>query len=109
LTTITSSIKFDSATSEGWLIDQGVTSTVDKMFSALTVVPITNIDITPSNPTAGAATNYNVIFTADTSIPQNSYVVITIPSELTVSSTNTGGSTSLNTCANLFASTVGLT
>ena len=106
LTTITSAIKLDSATSSGWLIDQAVSSTVDKMFSALTVVPITNINITPSNPSAGAATNYNVIFTADTSIPQNSYIIITIPSELSVSSTNTGGSTSLNTWLNLFDSTV---
>ena len=109
LTTVTSSIKIDSATSSGWIIDEGTTSTVDKMFSALTVVPITNIVITPSDPTTGAATNYNVVFTADTSIPTNSYIIITIPSELSVSSTNTGGSTNLNTCSNLFDSTVGLT
>ena len=109
VTTVTSTIKIDSATSQGWIIDEGVTSAVNTVFSTLIAASVTSTSITPSNPTSGATTNYNVIFTADTSIPTGSVVVITLPSDVTISSTNTGGSTSLNTCANLFDTTVSIT
>jgi hypothetical protein len=108
-TTVTSSITMSSKTAEGYVIDEGSTATADTLFSTLEVSPINSIDISPSNPSAGAITNYDVIFTADTDIPQNSYVIITFPTELSVSSTNTGGATSLDTCANLFVSTISLT
>ena len=80
--TVTSGITITSKTTEGYVIDKGTTAAVNSLFSALEVVPITNIDITPSDPSAGASTSYNVIFTADTDIPQNSYVLITLPTEL---------------------------
>lgn len=107
--TVTDRISISSATSEGWIIDQGQTAPVNSLFSALEIVPIKNIEITPENPSTNADTNYNVIFTADTDVPKNSYVLITLPTEITVSATNTGGATKLNTCGNIFTATAGLT
>lgn len=107
--TVTSSIQINSATSQGWIIDQGTGTAINSLFSALVKETITSVDISPSDPSAGAVTNYDIIFTANTDIPQNSYVVITLPSDVTISSTNSGGSTSLDTCGNLFDSTVTLT
>ena len=109
VTTVTSTVTGSSATSQGWVIDQATSSAVNTIFSALTAQTITNVNISPDDPAAGATTNYDVIFTADTDIPQGSQVVITLPSDVTISSTNSGGSTSLDTCANLFNTSVTLT
>ena len=108
-TTVSSSITVNSATSQGWIIDQGTSATVDTVFSALVIETVSSIDITPDDPSAGADTNYDVIFTANTDIPKNSTVVITLPAGVTVSGSNSGGSTSLDTCANLFNTSVTLT
>lgn len=70
---------------------------------------VSSIDITPDDPAAGADTNYDVIFTANTDVPKNSTVVITLPPGVTVSSSNAGGATTLDTCANLFNTSVTLT
>lgn len=108
-TTVTSTIKINSATSQGWIIDEAVSPAVNSLFTSLQVATVTGVSVTPSNPSSGATTNYGVVFTADTSIPQNSYVVITLPSDVKISSTNTGGSTSLNSCKDLFDTTVSIT
>ncbi|CAI2359515.1 unnamed protein product [Moneuplotes crassus] len=105
-TTISTAITMSSRTSEGYLIDQGSTPTIDKLFSSLELAPVTNIKIDPENPSAGADTNYDIIFTADTSIPLNSYVLITAPTEITVSTSNAGGTAALDTCSNIFATSV---
>ena len=109
ITTVTSTVTVTSATSEGWIIDQGTSSAINTLFAALELETVTSIDISPKDPTAGAITDYDVIFTANTDIPQNSYVVITAPNDVTISATNTGGATSLNNCLNLFKTTVTLT
>jgi len=96
VTTATGTITVNSVTSQGWKIDQGTSSAINTVFSALTLEKVSSIDISPKDPSAGAITNYDIIFTANTDIPQNSYVVITFPNDITVSSTNSGGSTSLN-------------
>ena len=90
--TVTSGIQINSATSQGWIIDQGTGTAVNSLFTALVKETVTSVNISPTDPSAGAITNYDVIFTANTDIPQNSYVVITLPSDVTISSTNTGGS-----------------
>ena len=105
-TTVTTAITMSSYTSAGYLIDQGTTATVQNLFSALEIAPVTNIIIDPENPSANADTNYDIIFTADTTIPQNSYVIVTAPTTITVSSSNTGGSAAFDTCSNIFSSTV---
>eukprot|EP00344_Euplotes_crassus_P011798 CAMPEP_0197019226 /NCGR_PEP_ID=MMETSP1380-20130617/80570_1 /TAXON_ID=5936 /ORGANISM="Euplotes crassus, Strain CT5" /LENGTH=277 /DNA_ID=CAMNT_0042446601 /DNA_START=1171 /DNA_END=2005 /DNA_ORIENTATION=- len=105
-TTVTTGITMASYTSAGYLIDQGTTATVENLFSALEIAPVSNVIIDPENPSANADTNYDVIFTADTTIPQNSYVVITAPTSITVSTANSGGAAAFDTCSNIFASTV---
>jgi hypothetical protein len=109
ITSVTGTVQVNSATSQGWLIDQGTSSVVNTVLAVLTIETITSIDISPDDPSAGADTNYDVIFTADTDIPTGSTVVITLPTGVTVSSSNAGGSTSLDTCADLFDPTVALT
>lgn len=96
-TTITDTISIQSLTSEGWTIDEGITAAVNTLFSALDPATVNNVVIIPSDPTAGESTNYEVIFSADTDIPQSSYVVITLPPELSVSGLNAGGTTALDT------------
>jgi hypothetical protein len=91
------------------VIDKGTTAAVNDLFSALEVATITDINIKPKDPSAGSTTNYEVIFSADTDVPKDSYVVITLPDEITVSGTNAGGNTVLDSCANLFNSSVTLT
>ena len=109
VTTVTSTVTGISVTSQSWVIDQANSSAVDTIFSSLTAQTITNVNISPDNPAAGVATNYDVIFTADTNIPQGSQVVITLPNDVTISNTNLGGNTFLDTCANLFNISVSLT
>ena len=97
MTTNTNTVQVNSATSQGWIIDQGTSSAMNTVFSTLVIETVTGVNISPDDPSAGATTNYDVIFTANTDIPQNSYVIITLPSDVTISSTNSGGSTSLDT------------
>ena len=82
---------------------------MNSLFTDLSIETVTSVDISPSDPAAGESTNYDIIFTADTDIPKESYIVITLPPDITVSTVNAGGSTVLDTCANLFDSSVTLT
>lgn len=106
---VTDTIMITSATSNGWIIDQGTTTSVNNLFSELEIATIDNISIIPTDPSAGSSTDYKVIFTADTDIPKDSYVVITLPTELVVSASNGGGNTALDTCKNLFNTTIAIT
>ena len=108
-TIVTSTIKINSFTVEGYTIDEGNTAAINTLFSELQIAPVTNIIIDPANPSAGATTDYDIIFTADTDIPINSYVVVTVPTEIVVSATNAGGATVFDTCANIFTSSATLT
>jgi hypothetical protein len=108
-TAVTNTITITSATADGWIIDQGTTAAVNSLLAELETAPITDISITPSDPSSSSATNYEIIFTADTDIPTGSYVVVTLPTELVVSATNAGGSTSLDTCQDLFVTTAVIT
>lgn len=107
--TVTDSIVIQSKTSEGWIIDEVSSSSVDTLFSQLQTAAITDIKISPSDPSAGSSTNYDIIFTSDTDIPQDSVLIITLPPEITISDLNAGGSSTLDTCANLFDTTIAIT
>lgn len=96
-TTSTDSVIINSYTSQGWLIDEGITSALNTILSTLKPKEIVDIIISPDDPSAGASTNYDIIFTADTNIPQNSIVIITIPPEILISPLNGGGTSSLDT------------
>ena len=109
ITTNANTIQVNSATSSGWIIDQGTSSAVSTIFSALTIEKVSSIIISPADPSAGAITNYDILFTANTDIPQSSYIIITIPADITISATNAGGATSLDTCSNIFVTSVTLT
>lgn len=59
----------------------------------------------PDDPSAGATNvDFEFTFSADTDIPQNSYVEITLPNDITLTTDNTVG-----TCANLFDTSQSLT
>ena len=107
-TIVTTSITMNSYTADGYKVDEGTTATIDNLFSALEIAPITNIVLDPEDPSAGATTNYDIIFTADTDIPVDSYVLITILTEVVISATNAGGATVLDTCSDLFTTTTTL-
>jgi hypothetical protein len=109
VTTVTDTIKINSATSQGWIIDEGTSTAVNSLFSTLVANEISSVTIEPDDPSSGASTNYDIIFSADTDIPKDSTVTITLPSEINISSSNTGGTSSLDTCANLFDNSVSLT
>ena len=107
--TVTETIKINFITSAGRVIDEATTTSVYLLFSSLEALPITSIDFQPDDPSSDANTNYDVIFSTDTDVLQISTLVVTFHDGVTISDTNTGGSTSLNICTNLFDFSVNLT
>jgi hypothetical protein len=65
--------------------------------------------VLPDDPTVGRPSNYEVIFTIDEDIPQNSSLVITLPDGVTISGTNEGGNSQLDTCRHLFDALINIT
>lgn len=60
-------------------MEEGQTQAVNTLFNQIETKTIGAVTVEPTNPTAGEDSNYKVIFTADVSIPTDSYVVVTLP------------------------------
>jgi len=105
----TDTISIASATDEGWVIGEGKSSQVNNLLPAITIAPISKVTIKPKIPTISKSTNYDMIFTTDADIPKDSYAVITLPNNVRISSTNTGGSSTFDSCGDLFTTTKSIT
>jgi hypothetical protein len=87
-------------TVDGFHIDQGKTQKLADLFSQLDPVKLQDIQIIPTNPDTGAIGSYEIMMTANTMVPKDSYVIVTFPPELTSTLASTGTTPTL--CAQLF-------
>lgn len=93
-------ITITSMTVDGFHIDQGKTQKLADLFSQLDPVKLQDIQIIPTNPDTGAIGSYEIMMTANTMVPKDSYVIVTFPPELTSTLASTGTTPTL--CAQLF-------